>query len=72
MSEYAYGLRTSTDGRTTKCCMCANSIKKSEPYVLTIVKDRKIFNYCQWCWNDWAYMDDLPSWDELINKKENK
>jgi hypothetical protein len=72
MSEYAYGLRTSIDGRATKCCMCANSIKKGKPYVLTIVKARKIFNYCQWCWNDWACMDDLPSWDELVNKKENK
>lgn len=70
MSEYAYGLRTSTDGKTTRCCLCANPIKKGTKYVHTLDRETKVYNYCEWCWNDWAYMEELPSWDTLVNKIE--
>ena len=70
MSEFSYELRTSPNGRSTKCCMCANSIKKGEPYFFATVRKHQNFNYCQRCWaywKPWVPVSGLRVWAELVN-----
>lgn len=71
MSKYFWGLFTNTYSKEQKCCMCGKGIKKDEEYVITLAGEKlKEYDYCKDCWNDWAYMNELPSWEEALEKIE--